>query len=134
MAVIIKWSDEATKTFDNNIGYLEKEWTDKEIANFVKQTDLKLLNIEYNPKIYKRSEKKSSIRKANINKNITLFYNYSPRKKEVTLLTFWHNRQDPKKIKILVFHDHLKYSIQLCNNPDLSGQSNNLPTGRQVQQ
>ena len=39
MAIIIKWADEAKKTFDKNINYLLKEWTEKEIRNFVKQTN-----------------------------------------------------------------------------------------------
>ncbi len=32
MAIVIKWSDEAIKTFDNNIDYLIKEWSEKEIS------------------------------------------------------------------------------------------------------
>lgn len=99
MAIVIKWSDEAKKTFDDNIQYLIREWTDNEIANFIKATDLKILNIELNPKIYRRSEKNPSIRKAGINKNVTLFYKHFPSKKEVVLLTFWNNRQNPKKLK-----------------------------------
>ncbi len=38
MAIVIKWADEAKKTFDENISYLMEEWTEKEIKNFVKQT------------------------------------------------------------------------------------------------
>jgi plasmid stabilization system protein ParE len=99
MAIIIEWSDEATKTFDDNINYLMKEWSEKEIINFINQTNFKLSNIESNPKIYKQSEKKRGVRKTNINKNITLFFKYFPSKKKVVLLSFWHNRQDPKKLR-----------------------------------
>ena len=88
MAIIIKWSDEARKTFDDNINYLIKEWGENEIRNFIKQTNLKITSIELNPKLYRRSEKYPRIRRVSINKNITLFYRYFPTKKEVTLLTF----------------------------------------------
>ncbi len=33
MAIVIKWADEAKKTFDENISYLMEEWTGKEIKN-----------------------------------------------------------------------------------------------------
>lgn len=99
MAIIIKWSDEARKTFDDNINYLIKEWGENEIRNFIKQTNLKITSIELNPKLYRRSEKYPRIRRVSINKNITLFYRYFPTKKEVTLLTFWNTNQDPKKLK-----------------------------------
>ena len=99
MAIIIKWSDEAKKTFDDNIQYLIKEWGEREVRNFIKATNLKIQNIELNPKFYKRSDKNPSIRKSGINKSITLFYKYFPVKKEVILLTFWNNRKNPKKLK-----------------------------------
>lgn len=99
MAIIIKWADEARKTFDKNIIYLQEEWTDKEIKNFVKQTNNILLRIVTYPEMYSASRKNSKIRKASINKYIVLYYSYSSPKNEVTLLTFWHNKQDPKKLK-----------------------------------
>jgi len=99
MAVIIRWSDEAKKTFDDNIDYLLAKWSEKEIINFIKQTNFKLSNLASNPKIYKQSEKKRGVRKTNINKSISLFFKYFPTKKEVVLLSFWNNRQDPKKLK-----------------------------------
>jgi hypothetical protein len=38
MAIEISWSDEAIETFQNNITYLEKEWSEKEVARFILQT------------------------------------------------------------------------------------------------
>lgn len=99
MAVIIKWSDEAIETFDNNIQFLHEQQTDREIINFVKTTNEKIGNIGMNPKIYKRSEKDPTIRKCGINKNISLFFKYFPDKQEVILLSFWNNRRNPKDLK-----------------------------------
>ncbi len=45
MAVIIKWANETKKTFDKNISYLKEEWTEREIKNFVKQTNYIILRI-----------------------------------------------------------------------------------------
>lgn len=99
MAIVIKWPDEAKKTFDKNISYLVKEWTEREIKNFVKQTNYILLRIAAHPEMYTASVKNPKIRKAAINKYIELYYRYYSSKKEVMLLTFWHNKQDPKKLK-----------------------------------
>ena len=99
MAVVIKWADEAKITFDRNISYLLEEWTDKEIRNFIKQTNNILLRITAHPEMYSPSVKNSKIRKASINKYIVLYYRFYSSKKEVILLTFWHNKQDPKRLK-----------------------------------
>ena len=39
MAILIKWSDEAIKTFDKNIDYLMQEWSEAEIKSFIGQTN-----------------------------------------------------------------------------------------------
>lgn len=99
MAIVIKWSNEAKKTFDKNINYLVEEWTDREIKNFIKQTNNILLRIAAQPEMYGASAKTSNVRRAQINKYIVLYYRYYSSKKEAVLLTFWHNKQDPKKLK-----------------------------------
>lgn len=99
MAVVVKWSDEAMETFEKNIQFLILHWTEKEIVNFVKATVEKIKIIEMNPRIYKRSEKHPTIRKCSINRRISLYFKYFPNKKEVILLTFWNNRQNPQKLK-----------------------------------
>ncbi len=99
MAAIIKWSDEAKKTFDRNIKYLQQEWTDREIKNFIIQTNNILSGIVAHPEMYAASAKSVNIRKAQINKYIVLYYRNYTAKKEVILLTFWHNKQDPRKMK-----------------------------------
>ncbi len=99
MAIIIKWTNEAKQTFDKNISYLMEEWTEREIRNFVKQTNYIISRIAAQPEMYPASRKNPKIRKAAINKYIILYYRYYSTKKEVMLLTLWHNKQDPKKLK-----------------------------------
>ena len=99
MAVVIRWANEARQTFDKNISYLLEEWTEREIKNFINQTNYIISRIGAQPEMYPASPKSSKIRKAAINKHITLYYRYFSTKKEVILLTFWHNKQDPRKLK-----------------------------------
>lgn len=58
-----------------------------------------LLRIEKYPEMYTPSAKNPRVRKVAINKYIVLYYRYYSSKKEIVLLTFWHNKQDPKKLK-----------------------------------
>ncbi len=99
MAVKIIWSNEAEITFEKNIDYLQKNWTDKEISGFIKQTNFILSRIEVNPLMYMASPKSRFIRKAPINKYIILYFRYYISKKQVVLLSFWHSKQNPSKLK-----------------------------------
>jgi plasmid stabilization system protein ParE len=99
VAFLITWSKEARKTFDDNIDYLLKEWTEREARNFINNANQKIQSIVSNPKLYRRSEKNAHIRRATINKHIILYYRYFPIKKEVILLTFWNTSQNPRRKK-----------------------------------
>ena len=51
MAIVIRWSDEAVKTFDDNINYLISEWSENEIRNFIKQTNQRINSKEITEEI-----------------------------------------------------------------------------------
>ncbi len=99
MALKIIWSKEAENTFQKNIEYLQNNWTEKEILNFVRQSNHIISRIEQHPLMYMASPKSRSIRKAKINKYIVLYYRYYVSKKEALLLSFWHSKQNPSKLK-----------------------------------
>jgi plasmid stabilization system protein ParE len=99
MAVLINWSDEAKKTFDDNVAYLEENWSERELKNFILQTNHVLSRLASWPEMYSQSKKNPKIRKAAVNKYIILFYQYYPYKEEVILLAFWHNKQNREKLK-----------------------------------
>ena len=99
MAVVIKWANEATETFDKNISYLQEGWSEREITNFIRQTNHILARIARYPEMYPASPKSPRIRRAIVNKHITLYYRYFSTKREIVLLTFWHNKQHPGKLK-----------------------------------
>ncbi len=99
MAVTVFWSDQAKKTYADNIEYLKDAWTEKELKKFILRSEYVVLNIEGNPKLYSFSGKNKKIRRAIVNKQITLYYRFYPIKKMVVLLSFWNNHQDSKKLK-----------------------------------
>lgn len=75
-----------------NIDYLEKNWTELEIKNFIAKTDnvlgkLKMDNIRFLSTGYRHTFR------VPITKHVTLFYML--RENEVILLRFWNNYQNP---------------------------------------
>jgi hypothetical protein len=49
--------------------------------------------------MFKASKKKKSVRKGFITEHNSLYYQVKPRKREIELITFWDNRQNPLKNK-----------------------------------
>jgi hypothetical protein len=99
MAIEIKWSLESVKTYDRNIQYLLREWSEKEIDKFLKQTDYVLSRLQDHPESFNPSMKNKKVRRARLNKYITLYYRYNPSRKQIILLSFWNVKQDPEKLR-----------------------------------
>ena len=94
----ISWTPTAKKTYFAVLDYLEEAWTEKEVLNFIEEVNTLLIQISNNPEMFHLSLKKKNIRKGLITKHNSLYYRIKPRKKELELLTFWDNRQNPGKI------------------------------------
>jgi plasmid stabilization system protein ParE len=99
MAIKVSWTDEAKETFSNNINYLLEAWTEKEVRNFVEQTELAIKKIQKFPESYPPGIKNDKYRRARLNKYIVLFYRFYKTKNEVVLITFWNVKQNPDKLQ-----------------------------------
>ena len=60
MTYHILWSNEAEITFENNLVYLEKEWSPSTILKFIDRTDDILNKISSNPKLFPYHKKKKT--------------------------------------------------------------------------
>ncbi|MBD3182970.1 type II toxin-antitoxin system RelE/ParE family toxin [Candidatus Poribacteria bacterium] len=94
----ILWTPTARHTYLKILDYLEKAWTEKETQNFISEVDCLLEQLKQNPEMFEESRKKRNVRKGFVTKYNTLYYRVRPRKKELQLLVFWDNRQDPEKL------------------------------------
>lgn len=86
----IHWSEPAKFDYWNNIEYLEREWTLKEVYDFMDKTDelidlLEKGNVTFKPTDYKNTYQIPVV------KQITLYYNVINNK--IELLRFWNNYQ-----------------------------------------
>lgn len=98
MALVVRWTKEAEDTFDEIIEYLEENWSEKEIQNFVRTAHKVIGQIEKNPYQFK-SSRLQKIRKAFITKQNSLFYYVNEADKVIELYAFWDNRQNPQKLR-----------------------------------
>jgi plasmid stabilization system protein ParE len=94
----IIWSPRARITFLNILTYLENEWGENSVQNFISEVNDILMNVSRNTKMFVSARKNRYIRKGIITKHISLYYRIKQRKNEIELLTFWDNRQDPKRL------------------------------------
>jgi len=99
MNYTIIWSPDALTTFEDRIQYLEIHWTEKEIINFQRRVNEYLEILKEKPFIGKNPGKLKNIYIGLIIKQVSLIYRVKVIKKEIELVLFVDNRQDPKKIK-----------------------------------
>lgn len=91
----ISWTPTARDTYFEILEYLEKSWTEKEVHAFAEKVEKVISLIAENPSMFKASEKYRNIRKGFVTKHNAIYYKVKPRKKEIELMMFWDNRQDP---------------------------------------
>ena len=94
MAQII-WTERSKLDYWDNIEYLEREWTEKEIIRFNKKTTEVLSSLLQENVVFKSTNYKN-IFEVIVIKQITLFYEV--KEENIILLRFWNNYQDPKKL------------------------------------
>ena len=98
--MIVNWTPNSLNSYFNIIDFLAINWTKKEINNFVSETEHTIELIKSNPFLFKKYSKFENVRKGYINKFISLYYRVSEVNKEVELLIFWDNRQNPNDLKL----------------------------------
>jgi hypothetical protein len=93
----IIWTNKSKLDYFNNIDFLEKEWTNKEIERFINKTDEILEKLIKGNIKFKKTEYKE-VYQVVVIKQITLFYEKNEDK--IFLLRFWNNYQDIKNLSL----------------------------------
>jgi plasmid stabilization system protein ParE len=93
----IIWSDDAVDDVLENIDYLEKHWTKKEVDTFSEEIDavlekLSIGNVTFKPSGYRNTYEVSIV------KQITLYYQVQ--ENNILLVRFWNNYRDPNNLVI----------------------------------
>lgn len=96
MAKEIRWTPTAIKTFKQVIDYLDENWSEREIKNFILATEKILEFISENPRMF-RSTMNANVREALVTPHNLLICKICRNRME--LITFWYTRQNPVKKK-----------------------------------
>ncbi len=100
MAFEIKWTPRALESYMDNIAYLEREWSENEIMNFVNAVDEKIKLTALFPELFVATNRRKGIHRVVINKQVILFYRVRKALSQIELLLFWNTHQNPDNIKV----------------------------------
>jgi plasmid stabilization system protein ParE len=92
----IRWTKRSAQDLQSIIAYLELNWSEKEVRNFVVLLEYHLSLLSRNPLLFKASERYQGSRECLMSRYLTLFYIIEH--ETVYLVTIWDNRKDPKYI------------------------------------
>ncbi len=93
MVYQIVWLSHAQQRYREIIDYLEKDWSQKEVQNFVRYTNDLIKQIELNPQLFKEIPK-SGLRQAVLTKHNLILYRIV--EDQIQLLTIFDTRQNPR--------------------------------------
>ena len=94
----IHWTDNAIKELEMTIKFLEENWSEKELKNLAQSLEQTISLISQNPHIFQASKKRKDVRRAVILSLNSLYYRV--KEDQVEILSFFGNRQNPKKRKL----------------------------------
>ena len=98
MSYSLKWMPRGEATFNQNIEYLEKEWNERVLRQFLNRVGTVLEIIRENPFLYPLHNPSKKIRKCVIHGRIILYYR--TKGNTVEILRFWNTYQNPDKLKL----------------------------------
>ncbi|MCU0441439.1 MAG: hypothetical protein MUE96_03500 [Bacteroidia bacterium] len=101
MAYQIIWSSESARVYDKIIEYLNDNWYESDIFNFLEKTNEILSLLERSPYLF-RFSKKQNVFEVIISKHNLLIYEINESLKQVYLLTFIDTRSNPKLKKVKI--------------------------------
>jgi plasmid stabilization system protein ParE len=97
MAVEIVWSKRADQGYAGIVKYLEEEWTEREVQNFVRETKHFFDLLKQNPRMLEPSKTHKDLYRGPVNRLTILTYRYTPLKKEIILVNIRDTRKKPLK-------------------------------------
>lgn len=97
----ILWSDEALKNLKTIINYLETNWSEKELKQFAKLLDERLILIKSNPYLFPKINHSIEIRRSVLSKQTSIYYQIVEH--TIRLAALFDNRQNPESLKDKLF-------------------------------
>jgi plasmid stabilization system protein ParE len=96
MAKEIIWSPQSEETFYKVVEYLQENWTENELNNFIVATEKVIRYISENPLMFRKTNKKNIHEALVTPQNLLIYKIYVDR---IVLITFYDTRKSPKEKK-----------------------------------
>ena len=97
MALELVWSKRADQGYASIVKYLEGEWTEREVQNFVRETKHFFDLLKHNPRMLEASKTHKDLYRGPVNRLTLLTYRYTPLKNEIILVNIRNTRQKQLK-------------------------------------
>ena len=91
------WTPNAELSFANELEFISKKWTSREVFNFIDLVDDFVRKLEQGTIIGKVSNS-TNIHSFVISKQTTLYFDVLENSKTIYLLLFWNNKQNPESL------------------------------------
>lgn len=95
MAFQIVWTKRAIAGYDRIINYLLENWSEKEVVNFITETDKFFEVLSDHHEILQKTTKQNNVYRGPINRLTILTYRVKPRVKQIELINIRGARQKP---------------------------------------
>ena len=89
----IRLSKRATHDIDDIVKYLTQSWSEKIKTDFLVTLSEKLMLLETNPFIYRKSISKPNLHECIVNKNVIMYYAVDEVEREVVVLALRNTKQ-----------------------------------------
>jgi len=96
----IFWTDHALDELGQTFQYLEVNFSEKEISRLANKIESVLSYISKNPNLYPESFQQQGVRRAVVARYNTLYYRVNIEKKQIEVLSFFSNRDNPEKLEL----------------------------------
>jgi plasmid stabilization system protein ParE len=93
MAFEIAWTEKAIKGYDEVILYLNTNWTEKEVNNFINETKEFISLLSSYPYLLQRTSKHKNVHRGPLNKLTLITYRVKVRKNQIEIINIRDGRR-----------------------------------------
>lgn len=94
----VTWTSLAELSFAEELAYIHKKWTTKEVTNFMNLVD-NAIGMLAEGVIEGKVSKSTKLRSLLISKQTTMYFDFYEDTSTIELLLFWNNKYNPADLK-----------------------------------
>ncbi len=95
MALTLVWTKRAIQGYDKIVRYLEQHWTDREVRNFIQESEQFFVLLSEYPGLLQTTSIHKNVYREPMNKLTIITYRVKPRKQQIELINIRGTRQKP---------------------------------------